>query len=130
MKYMMTALVCGLLALALIGCHHSGSSSPASSVPAASSRLADTASSSIRIQLTRVEQQLTAVDGQVLVEYGYDRPIVSISGNATAQNAIQADLDATIQTQLVHYAKEKLFSLAHEAYQQNDLCLLYTSRCV
>ena len=56
MKYMMTALVCGLLALALIGCHHSGSSSPASSVPAASSRLADTASSSIRIQLTRVEQ--------------------------------------------------------------------------
>lgn len=33
MKYMMTALVCGLLALALIGCHHSGSSSPASSVP-------------------------------------------------------------------------------------------------
>ena len=89
MKYMMTALVCGLLALALIGCHHSGSSSPASSVPAASSRLADTASSSIRIQLTRVEQQLTAVDGQVLVEYGYDRPIVSISGNATAQNAIQ-----------------------------------------
>ena len=124
MKYMMTALVCGLLALALIGCHHSGSSSPASSVPAASSRLADTASSSIRIQLTRVEQQLTAVDGQVLVEYGYDRPIVSISGNATAQNAIQADLDATIQTQLVHYAKEKLFSLAHEAYQQNDLTQL------
>lgn len=50
MKYMMTALVCGLLALALIGCHHSGSSSPASSVPAASSRLADTASSSIRIR--------------------------------------------------------------------------------
>lgn len=35
----------------------------------------------------------------MLVEYGYDRPIVSISGNATAQNAIQADLDATIQTQ-------------------------------
>ena len=128
MKYMMTALVCGLLALALIGCHHSGSSSPASSVPAASSRLADTASSSIRIQLTRVEQQLTAVDGQVLVEYGYDRPIVSISGNATAQNAIQADLDqiaGTFQKTSEEYYREA--AALYQQDRQNPEVSYYTS---
>lgn len=120
MKYIVAALMCGLLSLTLTGCQQSGTADvsispaassvqPVSSAPTASStEPVNSAPDSIRIQLTRVEEQLTDADGQVLVEYAYDRPTVTISGNPTAQKAIQADLDWIIQTQLVDYAKEEL----------------------
>lgn len=95
MKYIVAALMCGLLSLTLTGCQQSGTADvsispaassvqPVSSAPTASStEPVNSAPDSIRIQLTRVEEQLTDADGQVLVEYAYDRPTVTISGNPT-----------------------------------------------
>lgn len=140
MKYIVAALMCGLLSLTLTGCQQSGTADvsispaasnvqPVSSAPTASNtEPVNSAPDSIRIQLTRVEEQLTDADGQVLVEYAYDRPTVTISGNPTAQKAIQADLDWIIQTQLVDYAKEELLPQAQDAHQKGSASLPLSSQ--
>ena len=124
MKYIAAALLCGLLALTLTGCQQSGTADAVTSLSVAGNTetVSDT-STAIRIQLTRVEEQLTADDGQVLVEYAYDRPTVTIPGNTAAQSAIQTDLNNTIQTQLVNYAKEELFPQAKKIDQEDSSLL-------
>lgn len=62
------------------------------------------------------------------MEYAYDRPTVTISGNPTAQKAIQADLDWIIQTQLVDYAKEELLPQAQDAHQKGSASLPLSSQ--
>ena len=129
MKYILTALVCGLLSLTLAGCQLSSTMDTETSASTASGPETNSpASASIQIQLTRVEQQLTDDNGQVLVEYAYDRPTVTISGNPTAQSTIQGDLDRTIQTQLVDYAKEELLPQAQKMEQEDGTALPLSSQ--
>lgn len=120
MKRIFTALLCGCLLLALASCQAGPAvtQGTSSSAVASESDISDATPSAIHIQLDRVEKTLKADDGQVLVRYAYDQPTVTLSGNPTAQQAIQSDLNQLIQNDLISYAKEELLPLAQNDYQE------------
>lgn len=121
-KQIAAALTCGLLTLTLVGCQQNGTTEPAASPSttdptSTASSTVSTAPSSIQIQLNRTEGQITDDSGQVLVEYAYDRPTVTIADNLPAQSAIQSDLEYMIQTRVLDFAKQELFPTAQSAYE-------------
>ena len=115
MKLFPAILLSGLLALTLAGCT---AQSTSGGVSAAASALDATSNSnsSIQIKLNRVKDEIKAEDGHVLVSYAYDRPTVVISGNSTAQSAIQTSLNALVDKDLT-YVKEDLYTIAQGNYQ-------------
>ena len=115
MKLFPAILLSGLLALTLAGCT---AQSTSGGVSAAASALDATSNSnsSIQIKLNRVKDEIKAEDGHVLVSYAYDRPTVVISGNSTAQSAIQTSLNALVDKDLT-YVKEDLYAIAQGNYQ-------------
>lgn len=122
------ALLGGLLTLTLAGCQQTGAadasdSLPTSSAASASGGAVSEAPASIQIQLARTEGQIADDSGEILVEYAYDRPTVTIADNLAAQSAIQSDLDQLIQTQVLDYAKNELLAQAQYPYQNSDVSL-------
>ncbi len=122
MKRFTAVLLCGLLLLTLTSCQsENADASQTTSTPMVSGSGASTpTSATINIQLKRVEKELKADDGQVLVRYAYDAPTITISNHPLAQQVIQSDLSRLVQDDLIPYAKKDLLPLAQEAYQQQD----------
>lgn len=118
MKLFPAILLSGLLTFVLVGCSvqstSGGVSAAASALDATSTPTGTT--SSIQIKLNRVKDEIKAEDGHVLVSYTYDRPTVTISGNSTAQSAIQMSLNALVDKDLT-FVKEDLFAIARDNYQ-------------